>query len=111
MKTYFPDRNFEKQIIQIDDIGDFKFPGKIREMENMIERFYVFDIENVTENDLPQQIRNDTELFSFRLKDAEKQHIAKVLRIFKGNKKQTAVAPEIALNTLKKKIERYRLEY
>lgn len=90
---------------------EYAFPGNIRELENLIESLYVFNDSVVDINDLPLRIRKVAPAFSVHWKDAEKEHIRKVLEHFKGNKRKSCIALGYgSQNTLVKKIQEYGLE-
>lgn len=88
-------------------LKSYNFPGNVRELENLIERFYVFQQDSADMKDLPLHVLNDDENRSLRLADVEKAHIIKVYRQMNKNKKQTADVLDIALNTLKNKLRKY----
>ncbi len=85
---------------------EYTFPGNIRELENLIERFYVFNHDKAGIDDLPPHMKDALQTTSLKLKDIEMQHIRKVLRICNYNKQQTARQLGIALNTLKNKLKK-----
>lgn len=89
----------------------YPFPGNIRELENLIERFYVlFSEEEVLTKDLPSRILHAQNTNSLLLVDAEKKHIERVLRLNKGKQKKTARDIGVAYNTLMKKVKEYRID-
>jgi len=85
-------------------MAEYHYPGNLREMENMIESLYVFCDEKVTIADLPKQLANPVKDSIFDLKTIEKLHIDKVFNHFKKNKRQTAMALGITINTLNVKL-------
>jgi transcriptional regulator with PAS, ATPase and Fis domain len=87
---------------------DYHYPGNIRELENLISRFYVFfEGKKVQPEDLPERFNPETTEQPLNIECVEKQHIEKVLKIYKGNQKQTAEAIGWAINTLKSKMRKY----
>ncbi|MEA2041001.1 MAG: sigma 54-interacting transcriptional regulator [Bacteroidota bacterium] len=86
---------------------NYTFPGNIRELENLIDRFYVFNKTSASIKDLPLHVTKDNKNHSLKLEAAEKTHILKVYAICNENKKQTARTLGIALNTLKNKLKKY----
>lgn len=95
----------------MEHLLSYPFPGNIRELENLIERLYVLSIgQTLTPKDLPQRIREPQPAHSLRLKDLEKVHIERVLRLNKGKKTKTARDLDIAFNTLESKLEKYEIK-
>lgn len=95
------------------------WPGNIRELKNVIERSVILETGNslLTEN-LPIEIQKlkkqndgnpDKTLSAFSLASAEKLHIQKVLNYTNGNKTETARLLGIALTTLYRKLEEYKI--
>ncbi len=90
-------------------ILSYPYPGNVRELENLIERFYVFCDTMVETKDLPERFCYPDPSYSLLLEEVEKTHIQKVLKINHKNKTQTAKDLGIVLNTLKAKINKYGL--
>ncbi|MGA2625036.1 MAG: sigma-54 dependent transcriptional regulator [Bacteroidota bacterium] len=90
----------------------YDWPGNIRELEHVIERAIILSRGETI--DLPdlhlrdQQVEAPTA--TFNLDNLEKQHIEKVLKVFKGNRKLTADALGISSKTLYLKIKEYNLK-
>ena len=88
--------------------------GNIRELRNVIERSMILtEGETLDTDTLPAdfQIQNsETKIMSaFELSSAEKIHIQRVLNYTNGNKTETARLLNIALTTLYRKIEEYKI--
>jgi len=88
--------------------------GNIRELKNVIERSMILTNSNqLTPDSLPgdfqQAVTGNDPLSDFDLASAEKLHIQKVLNHTKGNKTETARLLNIALTTLYRKIDEYKL--
>ncbi|WP_435354282.1 sigma-54-dependent transcriptional regulator [Emticicia sp. SJ17W-69] len=103
----------------IETLKQHNWNGNIRELKNVIERSIILmnDDELRTEN-LPLEIQHISQsnnfasgktLTNFELANAEKSHIQKVLNYTNGNKTKTAELLNIALTTLYRKIEEYKL--
>jgi transcriptional regulator with PAS, ATPase and Fis domain len=92
-------------------ILSYPFPGNVRELENLVETLYVFHEDRpLTPDDLPARFRYVPDEFSLNWRDVEKQHIIKVLKLKKGNKRQANIALGYgSINTLNKKIEEYNI--
>lgn len=110
-------RKIEEPFIETLKLHNWK--GNIRELKNVIERSIILmnDDELKTEN-LPLEIQHISQsdnfasgkiLTNFELANAEKNHIQKVLNYTNGNKTKTAELLNIALTTLYRKIEEYKL--
>lgn len=103
----------------IETLKQHNWNGNIRELKNVIERSIILmnDDELKIEN-LPLEIQNISQsekgvsgkpLTNFELSSAEKSHIQKVLNYTNGNKTKTAELLNIALTTLYRKIDEYKL--
>ncbi|OJV67854.1 MAG: sigma-54-dependent Fis family transcriptional regulator [Flavobacterium sp. 40-81] len=95
------------------------WPGNIRELKNVLERSVILETgDTLTRSSLPieiQQLQEDGQtgalpiLSAFSLASAEKIHIQKVLNYTNGNKTETARLLNIALTTLYRKLDEYKI--
>ena len=88
--------------------------GNIRELKNVVERCVILmDNEALNADNLPIELKtvaqNGKVLSAFDLASAEKLHIQKVLNHTNGNKTKAAELLNIALTTLYRKIEDYKI--
>jgi DNA-binding NtrC family response regulator len=88
--------------------------GNIRELKNVMERAVILmNNDELSIDNLPfemqQVITAPKQLSAFDLASAEKIHIQKVLNYTNGNKTETAKLLNIALTTLYRKLEEYKL--
>lgn len=93
--------------------------GNIRELRNVIERSIILvDGEELTVDSLPNEFQQSTfnsqqsakPLSAFELASAEKIHIQKVMNYTNGNKTEAAKLLNIALTTLYRKLEEYKIK-
>lgn len=90
--------------------------GNIRELRNVIERSVILSDEDVLQLDsLPLEFEKINKsapkvLSAFELASAEKIHIQKVMNYTNGNKTETAKLLNIALTTLYRKLEEYKIK-
>ncbi|MBL0182101.1 MAG: sigma-54-dependent Fis family transcriptional regulator [Chitinophagaceae bacterium] len=99
----------------LQKLEQYKWPGNIRELKNIIERSVILsDGEILTASLLPfeMQLENnlpgDT-LSAFSMASMEKLQILKVLNYTKGNKAEAARLLEIGITTLYRKLEEYNI--
>lgn len=95
------------------------WPGNIRELKNVLERSVILETETILTTDcLPMEIQQlktadasgeSPVLSAFSLASAEKIHIQKVLNYTNHNKTETAKLLNIALTTLYRKLEEYKI--
>lgn len=90
--------------------------GNIRELKNVIERSVILSDDELSPESLPVELQNNIRsggsgkiLSAFDLASAEKIHIQKVLNYSNGNKTETARLLNIALTTLYRKLEEYKI--
>lgn len=96
-------------------LTNYKWPGNIRELRNVIERSVILsDGDQLAVDSLPTDMQqlspNKKQLSAFDLASAEKLHIQKVLNYTNGNKTETAKLLNIALTTLYRKLEEYQIK-
>ena len=105
---------FSKEYLEALKLHNWK--GNIRELKNVIERSVILTEGNeLTVDTLPANFEQPHDsskgktLSAFDLASAEKIHIQKVLNYTNGNKTETAKLLNIALTTLYRKLEEYKL--
>ncbi len=97
-------------------LEQYKWPGNIRELKNIIERTVILsDGENLTTSLLPFDMQQSVSsssgetMSAFSMASMEKLQILKVLNYTKGNKAETARLLEIGVTTLYRKLEEYNI--
>ena len=91
----------------------YPFPGNIRELENLVESLYADhadETQAITPEMLPARFREIAAENPLRLDDVVRQHILHVYRLHEQQKKPTARALNISLNTLKRKLRDYGID-
>jgi len=94
----------------LDALMMYSWPGNVRELEHVIERAIILSSGEIIEpHDLHLTDQQTTEpaTKSLSLDDLERQHIERVLKIFKGNRTKVSEALGISQKTLYTKIKDY----
>lgn len=99
---------FDNQTLEI--LLQHKYPGNIRELENMMENFYVFCTDMVRTNNLPKHLFMGEEESS-PMHQQEKEILVKTLKNLKGNISKTAKHLGISINTVKGKCLRANIDW
>jgi len=89
---------------------EYSWAGNVRELENLIERFYVLvTTDTISIGDLPPDITNISPETTTTptLAELEKSYIFYLLSIFDGNRTHTADVLEIDTSTLWRKLQKY----
>lgn len=102
----------------IEALKKHHWKGNIRELKNVLERSVILtDGTELDTGSLPTELRSTNpedadgkSPSSFELANAEKLHIQKVLNYTGGNKTESARLLNIALTTLYRKIDEYKLK-
>lgn len=99
----------------LEALKQHEWQGNIRELKNVVERSVILSSSPELGADLlPPEIRRSHTgyggtLSAFDLASAEKLHITKVLNYTNGNKTEAARLLNIALTTLYRKLDEYRI--
>jgi DNA-binding NtrC family response regulator len=100
----------------VQKLCQYKWPGNIRELKNIIERTVILsDGETLTSSLLPFDMLQNSNASSgetmsaFSMASMEKLQILKVLNYTKGNKAEAARLLEIGVTTLYRKLEEYNI--
>ena len=109
---------FEDHFLDLLKLHSWK--GNIRELKNVIERSLILMENNLLRIDyLPLEIQQlaiafahaqaEKQLSGFSLAAAEKLHIQKIMNYTQGNKTEAARLLNIAITTLYRKLEEYKI--
>ena len=99
----------------INKLEAYQWPGNIRELKNIIERSVILtDKKEITTDTLPIEILHNPSastktMSAFELASVEKLHIQKVMNYTNGNKTEAAKLLNIAITTLYRKLEEYKI--
>jgi len=99
----------------MDILVSYDYPGNVRELENIMERVSVLSKGKYVKPEDLQFIRNEVKEFKYlekssgikTLKEIEKEHIKRVLKICEGNKSKTAKKLDVSRRFIYKKIKEY----
>jgi DNA-binding NtrC family response regulator len=96
----------------MDLLMSYDWPGNVRELEHAIEGAVIMSPgQEIDVDDLRIADRRGTGRTQvLSIEDMEREHIAKVLKMFEGNRKKTASALNISEKGLYLKIKEYNLE-
>jgi len=109
-----PDIKISRRAISL--LENYKWPGNIRELENVLERAVALDEDgNITPYDLPDEISGEENIGiiekakkkKLSLAEIEKEYILQILEECKNNKKKTAELLGITKATLWRKLKQY----
>jgi len=90
----------------------YHWPGNVRELQNIIERGVILSRREITPDELPPELVEQISADQPRegiLKQQEKETIARTLRQFQGNRRQTAEALGISQRTLQYRLKEFGL--
>jgi transcriptional regulator with PAS, ATPase and Fis domain len=101
---------FERKVLKLqktvrEKLLAYAFPGNIRELIHLIDRWYIFCAEEVRAEDVSAELLQNDLTHSWRLEDVEHQHIEKALKHFDYNLSKTSTQLGLAKNTLKTRIK------
>ncbi len=117
----FADKTNKRGLSMSDDylesLKQHEWKGNVRELKNVIERSVILSDNHLLETEsLPAEfhrsaasLKQGKTMSAFDLASAEKLHIQKVLNYTNGNKTEAARLLNIAVTTLYRKIEEYRI--
>ena len=114
-KTNSKANKFSPEYINL--LKQHSWKGNIRELKNVIERSVILsDGLEIQSDSLPPEFHTNAigsiegkQLSAFDLASAEKIHIQKVINYTNGNKTETARLLNIALTTLYRKLDEYKI--
>ncbi len=88
----------------------YRYPGNIRELENLIESMYVYNDDSISINSLPSRIHDSHDNLMFNWKHVEKNNIESALRFTGWNKSAALKLLKYkSINTLISKIKEYEI--
>ncbi len=110
-------KTFKKNITSINDdalklLQSYQFPGNVRELENIIERAFIYcETDKITlkDIDLKKDLSED-KIKTGKIKDMEKELIIETLHKWEGNKTKAAEELGFTRRTLLNKLKEYKLK-
>jgi DNA-binding NtrC family response regulator len=111
----FPNRITGLEPHALEALQRYRWPGNVRQLENMIESIFAMGVEGaLTLDDLPEAVRADEPAGDDAdapgaLSEAERQAIERALRASDGNKSRAALLLRISRTRLYRKIREYGL--
>ena len=112
-KTYRRDKSLKLNTSVYSALDAYLFPGNIRELENLIDSFYVFCVDAVNLGDLPGWLTDSSKMeteSTFNWTLHERQLIERALLYFDGNKSKVHQALGYgSVNTLIRKMKEYNI--
>ena len=113
----FPNRIAGVEPKALDALQHYRWPGNVRQLENMIESFFAMGLEGTVRlDDLPEAVRMDEMLQvaddgdpPSALSEAERVAIERALKASDGNKSRAAAMLKISRTRLYRKIREYGL--
>lgn len=111
-----PEKSLAPEAIQA--LINYAWQGNIRELQNAVERAFLLSDEEITRENLPLKIRNDSSIhFEMRdragirptLEEMERRYILEVMRSVEDDKTEAADILGIDLSTLYRKLKKYEV--
>ena len=91
-------------------ILNYSWPGNLRELENTIERLYIYCDKNVELKDLPDRLKAPELAVSLKWDTVEKDHLLKILKKNKGNIERTGDDIGYSRNTIIDRFSKYKID-
>lgn len=98
--------NLNRKLIEIpqetmDFLCQYSWPGNVRELENLMERFYAYNLDVLTINKLPFKFFS-TDIACDKLEDVKRMHIRKIVNLCGGNLAKASKILDVgSVNTIK----------
>lgn len=98
--------NLNRKLLEIpqetmDFLCQYSWPGNVRELENLMERFYAYNLDVLTINKLPSMFFS-YDIASDKLEDVKRMHIRKIVNLCGGNLAKASKILDVgSVNTIK----------
>lgn len=79
----------------------YNFPGNVRELENLVDRFYVFCRDTVDVDDIPKEISAHGDKSFWSLDNMKKKHATEAYYYFDKKVRPASIAMGVSENTLR----------